>query len=82
MFFVRNWFRLKTLKMEATVENNLINPDSAIEIQVECNTNDSRNDNEVINLNKSDSVKSDDEIALVPLQTSIEETGKFLNSPG
>ena len=68
--------------MEATVENNLINPDSAIEIEIECNTNDSGNDNEVIILNKSDSVKSDDDIVLVPLQTSIEETGKVANSPG
>ena len=68
--------------MEATVENDFINPDSAVEIKVECNTNDSRNDNEFIILNKSDSVKSDNDIVLVPLLTSIEQTGKDLDSPG
>ena len=72
----------KTFKMEATVENNWIKPDSAIEIEIESNTNDSGNDNEVIILNKSDSVKSDDDIVLIPMQTSIEETGKVENSPG
>ena len=68
--------------MEATVEHNLINPDSAVEIQVERNEDDSGNDNEVINLSKSDSAKSDDDIALVPLQTSIVDTGKDLKSVG
>ena len=63
-------------------ENNLINPDSTIEVQVERDENDSGNENEGMILNKVDSVTSDDDIALGPLQTSIEETGKALNSAG
>ena len=68
--------------MEATDENNLTNLNSTIEIQVECKENDSGNKNEGIILNKSDSVKSDDDIVLSPLQTSIEETGNAINSTG
>ena len=33
-------------------------------------------------INEGDGVKSDDDIALGPLQSSIEETGKALNSAG
>ena len=68
--------------MEATDKIDLMNPDSTIEIQVEHNENDSGNENEGIILNKTDSVKSDDDIALVPMHTSIEESGKALNSSG
>ena len=68
--------------MEATNENILMNPDSTIEIQVQCNTNDSGNENDGAILKKSDSVNSDDDIALTPLPTSIEETDKVLDSPG
>ena len=68
--------------MEVTVENNLIDPDSAIEINVERHDDDSGNRNEGIILNESDSVNSEDAIALSPLQTSIDETGKALNSAG
>ena len=68
--------------METTDENNFMNPDSTIEIQIEHNENDSGNENEGINLNKTDSVKSDEDIALVRLHDSIEETGKPLNSAG
>ena len=68
--------------MEATDENILMNPDSTIEIQVQCNTNDSGNENDGAILKKSDSVNSDDDIALTPLATSIEETDKALDSAG
>ena len=44
--------------------------------------NDFCNENESIILNKTESVKSDDDIALGPLHTSIEESGKALNSSG
>ena len=68
--------------METADENNFMNPDSTIEIQVQCNTNDSGNENDGAILKKSDSVNSDDDIALTPLPTSIEETDKALDSAG
>ena len=68
--------------MEATDGNDFKNPDSTIEIQVQCNTNDSGNENDGAILKKSDSVNSDDDIALTPLPTSIEETDKVLDSAG
>ena len=73
---------MKTYKREATDKNDLMNPDSTIEIQVEHSKNDSGNEHEGIILNKTDSVKSDDDIALEPLHASIEETAKALNSAG
>ena len=68
--------------MEATDGKNLTNPDSTIEMQFECNENDSGNEKEGIIFNEGDGVKSDDGIVLGPLQSSIEETGKVLNSAG
>ena len=68
--------------MEATDGKNLTNPDSTIEIQFECNENDSGNEKEGRILNEGDGVKSDDDIILGPLQTSVEETDKALNSSG
>ena len=68
--------------METADENNFMNPDSTIEIQVKHNENDSGNENEGIGLNKTDSVKSDEHIALGRLHDSIKETGKSLNSAG
>ena len=68
--------------MEATDGNDFKNPDSTIEILVQCNTNDSGNENDGAILKKSDSVNSDDDIALTPLPTSIEETDKVLDSAG
>ena len=68
--------------MEATDGNDFKNLDSTIEIQVQCNTNDSGNENDGAILKKSDSVNSDDDIALTPLPTSIEETDKALDSAG
>ena len=67
---------MKTYKMETTDENNLINPNSTIEIQAEHDKNDSGNENEGIILNETDSVKSDKHIVLGRLHDSIEETGK------
>ena len=73
---------LKTYRMEVTNEYNLMNPDSTIENQVKHNENNCGNKNEGIILNKTDSVKSDDDIALCPLHSSIEDTGQTLNSAG
>ena len=68
--------------MEATDGNNLKNSYSTIEIQVECNINGSENENDGAILKKSDSLNSDDDIALTLLPTSIEETGQALDSAG
>ena len=68
--------------MEATDENNLMNPDSAIEFQVEHNENVSGNENGGIILNKTHSDTSDDDIALSPFHASIEEKRKALKSAG
>ena len=68
--------------MEATDENNLMNPDSAIEIQVDHNENASRNENGGIILNKAHSDTSDDDIALSPFHASIEEKREALKSSG
>ena len=73
---------MKTFKMEATDGNDLKNSDSTIEIQVECNINDSGNENDGAILKKSDSLNSDVDIALTLLPTSIEETGQALDSAG
>ena len=83
--FTKTLLVLKTFKMEATHGNDFKNPESknpTIEIQVQCNTNDSGNENDGAILKKSDSVNSDDDIALSPLPTSIEETDKALDSAG
>ena len=68
--------------MEGTDKNDLMNPDSTVEIQIEHSENDYCNENKNIILNKTDSVKSVDDIALETLHASIEETAKALNSAG
>ena len=68
--------------MKATNESNMIDPESTIEIHVECNENDSENQNDGVILNKRDSVESDPDKVVVPLLPSIDETGKDLKSSG
>ena len=62
--------------MKATNESNMIDPESTIEIHVECNENDSENQNDGAILNKRDSIDSDRLIYL------LLPTGKESKSSG
>ena len=68
--------------MKATNESNMIDPESTIEIHVECNENDSENQNDGAILNKRDSIESDPDKVVVPLLPSINRAGKDLKSTG
>ena len=68
--------------MKATNESSMIDPESTNEINVECNENDSENQNDGAILNKRDSIESDPDKVVALLLPSIDETGKESKSSG